>query len=417
MTRDKQSVVAIVREADAERAVRECLDLLAEAGLDFSRMGRVLLKPNLALPVPHSVSPETTNPLVIGALVEELLRRGARSVVVGEAPVWGVKAEDAFRFTGVEDVVRQKGGEVTFFDAEPREIVKVPGAVAVRTVSLPRSVLEADTIINVPKMKTSFIMNLTLAIKNLLGCIPFEHRKLLHREFDLAYLLCDIAKVVKPALHIVDGSVAMEGYGPHAGDAVRSDLIVGGSDIVAVDAVCAAIMGCDPMEPASTQIAAKQGLGCADLQCIRVVGRSIDAVKTYFARPVLSAVHPAPNVQSYVGGVCPGCKPRVKAIPIEVEPDVKYACIFGREPLAIAEDVLNADEVWLVGNCGIRAGMGYLLSRRLMPGSAQRAKKDMKIVRVPGCPPLEWYAEATAFRHLRDKGWITGHAAPLKPIR
>ena len=114
----------------------------------------------------------------------------------------------------------------------------VPNGHLVKELSLPKAVVNADFIINLPKMKTSIISDLTLGIKNLFGCVMFEDRKMFHREADLAYYLCDIYKAVKPDITIVVGIVAMEGYGAHMGDPVDKVLIIGGNDIVAVDALC-----------------------------------------------------------------------------------------------------------------------------------------------------------------------------------
>jgi len=49
----------------------------------------------------------------------------------------------------------------------------------------------------------------------------------------------------KPYISIVDGIVAGEGNGPEAPDAKRTGLLIAGTSPVAVDAVCAKLMGFD----------------------------------------------------------------------------------------------------------------------------------------------------------------------------
>jgi hypothetical protein len=240
-----------------------------------------------------------------------------------------------------------------------------------------------DRIVNVPKMKTSFIAVVTLGVKNHMGYLSFEDRLKFHRMADMAYVLSDILKIIKTDLTIIDGIVAMEGYGPHAGTAKRMDTIIASRDVVAADAVATAIMGMDPFEPPSTQVATVEGLGRGNLSEIEVVGASIDDVKQYFERSFIKYVSPHPNVKVIAGGICPGCAPRIVAAPPEPEPNKKYAVIIGsRAPILRP---LDADEVWCIGRCGIESAQ---TSKKFLRGIA---KENVKL--VPGCPPLRWYAK------------------------
>ncbi|MEW6545784.1 MAG: DUF362 domain-containing protein [Bacillota bacterium] len=402
------STVAIVQDSSPRRAVLKVVALLRGAGVSLDVRGKkVLVKPNLALPVPPSVRPETTDPLVVAAVLEWVKEEGAQEIWVGDAPAWGARARDAFRVTGLAEVVRDLGVRAVYFDEEPRVEVPVPDAHVFPFLSLPRVVVEADVVVSVPKMKTSFMQEVTLGIKNLLGCIPFEQRKRFHREIDLGYVLADIARVVRPGLTIIDGMVAMEGYGPHAGTPKRVNLVIASDDVVAADAVGAALMGYDPRASVATQVAEKDGLGVAHLDQIRIVGEELSAVASVFKRPVLEFVNPNPNVRVHAGGICPGCRPRIKVVPPRVEVDKTYAVIIGREPIPLA-GALDADEIWLVGNCGLRAGMAYLLRRQLSDAPGSKLVGRTKIHVVPGCPPLDWYAEESAFKALRASGWMTG---------
>jgi hypothetical protein len=232
-------------------------------------------------------------------------------------------------------------------------------------------------------MKTSFIAVVTLGIKNHFGYLSFEDRLKFHRMADIAYVLSDILKVIKTDLTIIDGIVAMEGYGPHAGTAKRMDTIVASRDVVAADAVATAIMGIDPFEPPSTQVATIEGLGRGNLSEIEVVGASIEEVKQHFARAFITYVSPHPNVKVYAGGICPGCAPRIVTAPPKPAPDKKYAVIIGsRAPILRP---LDADEVWCIGNCGIESAR---TSKKFLKGVS---KENVKL--VPGCPPLRWYAK------------------------
>jgi uncharacterized protein (DUF362 family) len=400
----QDTFVAVVKGKDPRQCVAKCLQLLEKKGFNLTNPGKVLLKPNIAVPEPHEYLPGVTDPRVIGALVEEFRMRGASQVLVGEDPVWGLDAKEAFQVTGIADIVKKNGGEVTYFDQEERVELTVKDPHVFRTISVPRSVVECDLLVNVPKMKTSFMTEVTLGIKNLYGCITYEQRKRFHREIDLSYVLADIANTLTPGLTIIDGIVAMDGWGPHAGNTVDMGVIIGGSDIVAVDAVGSSIMGLDPRAAPTTQVAERDGLGTASLSDITILGEKIEDVRKVLARPVFKFVTKAPNVRLFPGGPCPGCRGRIPLVPLEVDPNKKYGIIVGREPVALPE-VMDVDEIWLLGNCGLRAGMAYVLRDMVRAaGKGSSWKPSVKV--VPGCPPLDYYSEQTCFTGLRQKGWM-----------
>jgi uncharacterized protein (DUF362 family) len=383
MNQEHRSVVALVKDSDTAKAVEKAFQLLGGVGAHVRSGDKVLLKINAAAPVPPEVRPEVTDPRVIGEIVRVLREGGASRVIVGDDAIWHVKTRDSFQGSGIGEAVLKAGGEVCCFDEEPRIIESVPDARIFEKLSLPKVVREVDRIINVPKMKTSFIAVVTLGIKNHLGYIPFEDRLKFHRMADLAYVLSDIAKVVKTDLTIIDAIVAMEGYGPHAGTAKRLDAIVAGTDIVATDVVATALMGIDPFEPPATQVAMAEGLGIGDLSQIEVLGNSIDEVRQHFARAYIRYVSPHSNVRVYAGGICPGCAPRIVAAPPGPDPARSYALIIGARAPVLRQ--IEADEVWCIGKCGIESAH---VSKEFMNGIP---KENIKI--VPGCPPLRWYAK------------------------
>jgi hypothetical protein len=243
----------------------------------------------------------------------------------------------------------------------------------------------------------------TVGIKNLFGCIRYEDRKKFHREIDLASVLADLLKALPPGLTVVDAVQAMEGFGPHAGTAVNMALVIAGTDAVAVDTVGTYLMGVQPRSLAVLQIAEKLGLGSIDMESIKVIGEEPDEVRRSLLPPIFQFVSQNKNVHVYAGGVCPGCRPRIPTVPLYCDPSKDYAVVIGREPIAIRPDV-EADEVWLVGNCGVRAGMAWVLQRAFHGGFSRGVPR---VVKVPGCPPLDWYSQRFVFPPLREKGWMT----------
>ena len=100
-------------------------------------------------------------------------------------------------------------------------------------------------------MKVHLAGTVTLGLKNWNGIVPNVHpsgeQQGVHRV-DLGQKMADMYRIRKADLTIVDALIGMEGQGPHAGTPVEMNLVIAGTDTVAVDAVTASIMGFEPME-------------------------------------------------------------------------------------------------------------------------------------------------------------------------
>lgn len=390
----EKAKVSLVRTFNPYEGLRETIELLGPLNLSI-KGAHVLLKPNLCSPFPPEESPAITHPDVIGAMVRYLKEEGARKVSVGDEPVWGLKSRLCYEKSGVKEVVKKEGGELVYFEEGKRINKKVPQGRVYTSISVPAILDEADVLINLPKMKTSIMTLVTLCYKNLFGLVPFRDRKRFHRGIDLSYALIDIAKVVKPHLNLIDAIVAMEGMGAHSGTPYSLDLLIGSQDMTAADIVGTQVMGFNPLEPVTNQLALKDGHGIKSLDQIEIVGERLEDVKVAMERPVFRLVHPKPNVEVIPGGICPGCMSRVPRIPPRVEDGKQYAVILGRRVRFPKER--KFDEIWCFGDCGIeeckRLGNRY-----------PQLKEKMKIVR--GCPPLDWWRGQTIDKELKKKGWL-----------
>lgn len=375
--------VAVVKGENPGRMVADAVGLVGGMEKVVRKGATVLIKPNLGFPPPEGrkASEATTDPAVVQSLVALSREAGAKRVLVGDGPIPGISSRFMFKITGMEKAVAEAGGEVRHFDEEPYTPRAVPGGIVLREANLPTAVLEADVVINAPKMKTHPLNKVTLGFKNLVGVPPKEERSAWHRMPAFAYYLADLAKCVRPALTVIDGVVAMEGRGPVVGDRVDMGVVVCGEEMLSVETVTSALMGFDPAEVPSIVVAAKESPACANLEAIEVAGVPIEQVRRFFKRAVANIVHPAGNVTVYPGGACFGCELWIDRTPppFEVGSDRTYAVLVGETPRVPAEGPI-ADEVWLLGNCAIRQKNR---AQRLAP----------KTVIIKGCPPHAWFFE------------------------
>ncbi len=238
--------VAIARCADyapanVSRALIEAFDALGGAGKFVSAGQTVFIKPNLLT----DRAPEqavTTHPEVVRQLVRLVRDCGGRPSV-GDSPASSAKLERVWDRTGFRRLCDEEG--VPLVNLE--EAGSVPVAVDGYRFSVARPLLDADVVINVPKVKTHALTLLTGAVKNLYGAIPGYQKTMLHgrhpsvREF--AGLLRRVCAAVPAALHVADGVVGMEGDGPSAGTAVQLGFLAVGEDAQSVDVALCDILG------------------------------------------------------------------------------------------------------------------------------------------------------------------------------
>jgi len=157
-------------------------------------------------------------------------------------------------------------------------------------------------------MKTHDQTEITCSIKKLKGLLSDKYKRLMHQE-GLFEGVVDLLSTVKPQLAIVDGIYCQEGLGPVFGKPVEMDLIMAGRDLVAVDAVCGAVMGFTPEEVLLTQTAAKRGMGTARLEEIEVLGEPTKKVQRRFLRSVEDDPVKVDGFNLIFGGItCTGCR-------------------------------------------------------------------------------------------------------------
>jgi uncharacterized protein (DUF362 family) len=225
------------------------LDGVLEAGLRlFSidvRGKRVVLKPNLVDYAPGDAI--NTHPLLVLAAVESFRRMGAKSVVVAEGPGHQRDTQLVLSESGYERALQDE--RIQFVDLNRDELIRTPlraSYTGMKHLWLPRTVLGADFIVSIPKIKTHHWSGVTLSMKNMFGIVPGSRygwpKNILHWE-GIQESILDICATVPISFVIADGIVAMEGNGPLSGTPRPLGKIVLADDPVAADAACVHLMG------------------------------------------------------------------------------------------------------------------------------------------------------------------------------
>jgi uncharacterized protein (DUF362 family)/NAD-dependent dihydropyrimidine dehydrogenase PreA subunit len=266
--------VAVARCEDYNRdtvfqAVKRSVDSLGGMNRFVTRGMKVLLKPNMLSPHPPEDA-VTTHPEVVRA-VAVLAREAGGTVSLGDAPGgYGYNIDEILEKSGIGKVA----------DEEGIEIKKFTSSRLVQDIPIARDILESDAVISIPKLKTHSIAVITAAVKNMFGAVVGLYKAECHsrapREEDFAKIMVKVFSIARPQLTILDGVVGMDGDGPSAGKPRKMDLVMAGTDAVAIDACAAKIMGIAPLDVAVTKEAYNAGLGEADLARIEIIGDRIE---------------------------------------------------------------------------------------------------------------------------------------------
>lgn len=257
-------------EEEVRNAVKALLEPLGGINHFVQPGQRVLLKPNMLAGKPPEAA-VTTHPALV-QIVGELVVAAGGILTVGDSPGIG-SFERIAAITGIAAATQAAGGTLRPFQTSRR----IAGDGRFRQLELAEEFLDADVVINLPKLKTHEMMTLTCGVKNLYGTIVGTAKAGLHltaghsKEL-FAGLLLEIAGARKVALTIVDGITAMEGSGPSSGTPRQLGLLIAGTNLVAIDTVAAHLAGISSELLPVEQEARKLGLAGTDLDQIELVG-------------------------------------------------------------------------------------------------------------------------------------------------
>jgi uncharacterized protein (DUF362 family) len=243
----------------------------------------ILLKPNFVGPDPQNLI--NTHPAVVAAARESFLQLGAERVLLGDGPALDRDTEGIAESMHLRDYVGPLTHCLVDLNTDaPRKTLLQTNASTLKHLYFPETVLGADLVVSMPRMKTHHWAGVTLSLKNMFGVVPGNcygwPKNILHWA-GITRSLLDINATVRPDFAIVDGIIGMEGNGPTQGTPKPCGVLVMGDDPVAVDATCTRIMG---LLPEQIEYLAQAGilLGHVKEEKISQIGETIAQVLTPF---------------------------------------------------------------------------------------------------------------------------------------
>jgi len=275
------SAVTVVKAASYSHDLADAmLRGILECGLDVTGKS-VLLKPNFVEFDPRTCI--NTDVAVVATALEVFRSLGAASVQIGEGPG---HRRDTF---AIAELTRYRSEipnfDNVFVDLNRDDVSPVQDFAGRKEFFFPNTVLAADLIVSLAKMKTHHWAGATLSMKNYFGLVPGAIYGWPKNELHHIGIPTSIVELTRlfgqKSFALVDGIMAMEGNGPIQGTPKPLGVMVMGSDLPAVDATCCRIMGIDPAKVEYLQRAADR-YGVTDIARIEQRGESIASVRSDF---------------------------------------------------------------------------------------------------------------------------------------
>ena len=370
-----KSIVSIVKGTDAEKMVTEALSLLGGVNSLIKQNSTVVIKPNVGHPFKDETSVNTST-AVVSAVIKEFRKAQPKEIILAESSARGCDTLECLEVSGVGKVAKEAGVNRIIDIKREKDLIRIPirdARAAVTSVQLPRFILEADHIVNLPIFKSHVAMVFTCALKNIKGVVQDSTHFQMHQT-DLAASIMDLWSVIRADLTIADLIRPAEGFGPHCAVPAEFGCLVAGKDPVAVDATVCRMVGLDISKVKCFEAARERGFGNSDPRKIEVRGKKIEEVFKKLWLPYLGGLDRWPEYDIRAKGACSSCQglfaftmERLKALG-EYDKNREISVLVGRKkalPKKAPKDII------LLGDCLKKwRGQG---------------------VYIAGCPPGERY--------------------------
>jgi len=305
----KKSIVALAKEPTAQENVTKVFDLLGGVTNIIEEGCTVVLKPNGG----HAAPPESavcTSPDVLQAVIREVKKARPKRIIVAEAAAIGCDTTQCFEVSGLMAVVQEEG--VEFVDIKKnKDLINIPVRgyrSNISHVKLPRFLLEAEHIINLPILKAHASMVFSCALKNIKGVVQDRVHMDMHQQ-NLTMAMMDVWYAARADINIVDAIYAAGGYSPHTPVPLELGCVLGSYDPVAVDRVACELVGIDPEGVDYFKVASEVGMGATSMDEIEIVGQSIkDCYKKMWVPYIGDMASRWPEYDIRCKGACSSCQ-------------------------------------------------------------------------------------------------------------
>ncbi|MFX1275021.1 MAG: DUF362 domain-containing protein [Promethearchaeota archaeon] len=282
------SIVNVKDYKSIQDAVKEAVILIEDnLTFNFSNANSILIKPNLLTGNKNAC----TNPSFVDGILSYLKEKKIplEKILIGDSP--GQSNESAIgvaKKIGLFEICENYGIEISDFESQPPIKESIDGAIKLKDSFIAKMVKESDILINLPRLKTHAEATMTGAIKNYWGIIPGGLKAKFHLLGKTAdqfgeVIADNFSWVVrnKPnRMTIYDLQLVMDGsMGPSSGNMNKWDLILAGTDELALDIVALEIGKFKGIHVPHIKSAIRRQLGVSNINEIEFKGLTLDYAK------------------------------------------------------------------------------------------------------------------------------------------
>jgi uncharacterized protein (DUF362 family) len=242
---DGRGVVAIVRSDSRREGINEAVGLVGGfEPIVRGAEGEILIKPNCNTDDPY---PRDTHPDTIRAVAEGLIASGfpAERIVLSETSgrARGLPTRRTLTNLGMKRVADELGIGMVCFEEDEWVTVRPPGSTAwPNGIKIPRSVYDADRVVLAPIMRPHSTATFTISLKLAVGMLDSVGREWLHDGVNHLEKLVELNLAYSADLIVADATEILIDRDLTPSRAARPGVIIAGSNRVAADAVCVALM-------------------------------------------------------------------------------------------------------------------------------------------------------------------------------
>ncbi|MCP4629419.1 MAG: DUF362 domain-containing protein [bacterium] len=370
----EKSIVSIAKGDDPQRMVAEVLEKFGGIKNLIRPKSTVVIKPNAGHPAPPESS-VNTSPEMVAAVIKEARKADPKEIILAEAAAIGCDTLECLEVSGILKAAEEAGVDKVIDIKSDKDLINLPIRDArsdIHNMRLPRFLLEAEHIVNLPIFKSHCSMVFTCALKNMKGVVQDKVHYQMHQT-NLAEAMMDLWSILRPDLNIADLIKPAEGFGPHTGMPVEYGFVMAAKDPVALDATACRAVGLPIEKVEYFEPAKARGIGNFAEEEIEIRGTAIEEVFKPMWLPYLEGFEKYPEYHIDTEGACSSCMALVGLTIEKLKAFGQYddnsdAKVYVGKKKAIPEDI-PPDQLILVGDC------------------LKRHKK--KGIFVEGCPPGE----------------------------
>lgn len=367
-------------EEEIFSAVKELLGELDGIDSIVKEGQRVIIKPNLCIPTTEPGV--TTNKLVLKALVKAVLEVPNCKVAIGENGAVGRNINEIFKINGITELAEELNIELIDLGSTETTKVEINNHPIIKDIEVSAVALNTDILINVPVMKSHMHTRVSLALKNLKGCLPHKSMKKMHLG-GVEEGIPILEQIFKPSLNIIDGTIAHEGMGPIHGHPKPMHCLVGSKSALACDVIGAALMGISPSEVKHLCYAVSKYGGSLNIHDYEYNKGLFDRLKSEFIMPPTD-LREAFGVHVVSQDTCSGCASAIIGCLARLK---KY------------HDLDLVKDLSIIVGQRVESISIPTKPIKMVIGSCLHKFKEEADIFVPGCPPPDWDIMGRIYRY------------------